>query len=292
MLCALPKNLTPQWRIQIITKCVRDESDEELRIFALKYLPLLIHFLGVSSNSLVFQLIHPAMNEEKSLNVLKSYADLLNMICCLISRKTIIIRKTNFKIDADNLIQRSHLNSNTNKIHFSEIMDHFELICTCCDRKMIDHSILPKLTRRKNIEMFQILYNRPKNVDTQVLMQFINVLSGSNRLFQQQNENSMTQIISIRSRLLQNLERSFNHLEFGRQLHQRTLVAPETLEQNSNDNNKTNSNLTYIYKEALNLFADESIDSMVRFDFSRFSIPKLICFNTTNTMPHQASTTS
>ena len=50
-----------------VSKSVKDEPDEEIRICALQYLPYLIYFLGVSSNSLVFKLIHPTLNEEKSL---------------------------------------------------------------------------------------------------------------------------------------------------------------------------------------------------------------------------------
>jgi hypothetical protein len=159
-----------------------------------------------------------------------------------------------------------------------EMTDHFELICTCCDRKLIDTEILPVISRRKNTEHFQVLYNRPKNVDTQVLMQFVHVLSG-NKFVARGNSNE--KFGKIRAKLLHNLERSFNHLEFNRLLHQQTLVTPEVLDQNlgaggeshsssstnivgSVKQNDTNSNLTYIYKETLNLFADESIDSMVR----------------------------
>jgi len=300
LLCLIPKPICPLWRTQIISKCVKDDTDESLRICALKYLPYLIYYLGASSNSLVFQLIHPALNEEKSINVINSYAILLNVICCLMSRKLIIIRKSLYSID--------ELTFNTNQdFDFTEMSDHFELLCGCCDKKKIDSKILPKLTRQENLLMFQKLYDRPKNVDTKVLMQFIYMLSSSKILNQNQsNANSDTatkhdaQLIHIKSKLLSNLEKAFNHLEFNRSLDHQTLVSHDVLIssvmtdksashiKNINNNNNTNSNLTYIYKETLNLFGDESLDSQIRFDFSRFSIPKLICFNVLNSsLPHQ-----
>lgn len=97
LLCFLPKNVSPLWRTHVLSRCVRDETDADLRQCALKYLPFLIYFLGVSANSLVFQLIHPAIIEEKSIEVLQAYARMLNIICCLISRKCILIRKIAFQ---------------------------------------------------------------------------------------------------------------------------------------------------------------------------------------------------
>ena len=293
----MPKPICPLWRTQIISKCVKDDTDESLRICALKYLPYLIYYLGASSNSLVFQLIHPALNEEKSINVINSYAVLLNVICCLMSRKLIIIRKASYPIE--------DISYNDNQeLEFTEMSSYFELLCGCCDKKKIDCSILPKLKRPENLAMFQKLYDRPKNVDTKVLMQF--VLISSKMLNQNQNNSSNEttkqdiHLTYIKSTLLSNLENAFNHLEFNRNLDHQTLVSHDGLisavmADNKNANhmknintNNTNSNLTYIYKETLILFGDESLDAHIRFDFSRFSIPKLICFNTSNAaLPNQ-----
>ena len=297
LLCLLPKSICPIWRTHIISKCVKDDTDESLRICALKYLPYLIYFLGASSNSLVFQLIHPALNEEKSLNVINSYAILLDLICCLMSRKLVIVRRAVFSIE------EISYSDNQDEMRFTEMSDYFEPLCACCDKKKIDLKILPNLTRHENLVMFQKLYDRPKNVDTKVLMQFIYMLSSAKMLNQNQgntnnsnnNNNETTkndtQMIQIKSKLLANLEKAFNHLEFNRGLDQQTLVSHEFLIssvmadktashiKNINNNNNTNSNLTYIYKETLNLFGDETLDSQIRFDFARFSIPKLICFN-------------
>lgn len=97
LLCLLPKNVSPHWRTQVMSRCVRDEPDGDLRQCALKYLPYLIYSLGVSANSLVFQLIHPAMTKEKSPEVLQMYARMLTILCCLISRKCILVRKIAFQ---------------------------------------------------------------------------------------------------------------------------------------------------------------------------------------------------
>lgn len=287
LICLIPKNICPQWRTQLVTKCIRNETDEDLKICTLKYLPYLIYFLGVSSNSLIFQLIHPAMNEEKSLNVLKSYADLLSFICCLISRKSIILRKQSFTVDFD-------MSNNTQELPLIEICKYFELICTCCDKQIIDSNILTKIVKRKNFELIQMLYNRPKLVDTQVLMQFIYVLGGSRGLIHNTENKHDSLIVEIKSTLLKNLQRVFNHLEFGRKLNQQTLVShdAETApnQSSSSSHNNTNSNLTFFYKEALNLLSDETLNSSVRFDFARFAVPKLICYNITNLIQNQVST--
>lgn len=293
MICLIPKNVCPLWRTQLVTKCIRNEGDEQLRICTLNYLPYLIYFLGVSSNSLVFQLIHPSMNEEKSLNVLKSYADLLSVMCCLISRKSIIVRKSSFSTELESC-------SNTKEsLSISEMSKYFDIICTCCDKKKIDSQIYPKLVKRKNSDYFQVLYNRPKFVDTQILMQFIYVLGGSRGFNQNTDNKNDSLIIEIKSTLLKNLERVFNHLEFVRKLNQQTLVSHEIADpaflphgsflNSSTNQTNTNSNLTYIYKEALNLLSDETLNSSVRFDFSRFTIPKLVCHNVASVVQNQAS---
>jgi hypothetical protein len=278
LICLLPKTICPQWRTQLISKCVRDEADEPLRICALKYIPYLIYFLGVSSNSLIFQLIHPALGHEKSLAVIDAYADLLNQICCLISRKLIVIRRATFSMD--------DLSLSSSRV---ELSDFFEMVCACCDKKKIDLQIVPKLITRKNIELFQTLYKRPKNVDTKAIMEFVYVLSGTKGLNQAEAHTA-----SIRSRLLASLERAFNHLEFGRHLDQQTLVSHELALEKSSAKSKTATkcDLSYIYKETLSLLGDESLYSSTRFDFARFSIPKLICLSSLTPMPHQISASS
>lgn len=263
-----------QWRTHIVSKCVREESDEEIRICAIKYLPYLIYFLGVSSNSLVFKLIHPGLSEEKSSLVVKEYGQLLNSICCLISRKAVIIRKASFTV------QTNAQNTSSSDEPKLELSDNFKLVCTFCDKKHIDKNLLSKLKRRKNLDLFQSLYNRPKHVDSQILMQFVKILANYH---DEQYGNE------IKSNLLKNLGRIFNHLEFGRQLNKQILVASDLNEDMSISNSATllvkpnnQTNLTYIYKESINLLADISLDSLARFDFARHSIPKLICLNSTS----------
>ena len=116
LLCMLPKNVCPQWRSQVMSRCVRNEPDADVRRCALTYLPYLIYSLGVSANSLVFQLVHPAMGDEKSPDVLRAYAAMLTVLCCLISRKSLLIRKSVFAVcasgdeDTNNDRYRSLLN--------------------------------------------------------------------------------------------------------------------------------------------------------------------------------------
>lgn len=255
----------------------------------------MIYFLGVSSNSLVFKLIHPTLNEEKSLNVIKEYGNFLNLICCLISRKAVVIRKSSFNIQINLLTYSSDSKKQKNKDEsLFEMNNYFKFICTCCDKKKIDTRFLPRIKRRKNYDLFQTLYNRPKYVDTQILMQFIKVLcsNNSNNNSRNQNETKIDiQLNEIKSTLLKNLVRTFNHLEFGRQLNKQILVSSDSLNDyvlstgsgggggGQTKSNPTNTNLTYIYKEAFNLLSDSSLKVMTRFDFSRFSIPKLISIN-------------
>ncbi|CAF0950646.1 unnamed protein product [Brachionus calyciflorus] len=282
LLCLIPKNACDQWRVQLITKCLRQESDDEIRITTLKYLPFLIYFLGVSSNALVFQLIHPAMNEEKSLNVLKYYSIFLGKICCLISRKCMILRKTSCTVNLEP-------DQNKNHFSFNEMSDNFNLVCTFCDKKFIDTKILPRIGKRKNSDFIQMLFNRPKLVDTQVIMKFVYILSGT-RGFLNSPENL---VIEVKSLLLQNLERVFNHLEFSRKLNQQALISHEFSDLNnfpsSNSAQLNNTNLTLIYKEALNLLADDTLNIKIRFEFAKYSIPKLLSQNSHGQISNQDS---
>ena len=159
-----------QWRTHIVSKCVREESDVEIRICAIRYLPFLIYFLGVSSNSLVFKLIHPGLNEEKCAQVIKEYGEILNSICCLISRKALIIRRASFTIQI-NIQNTSYYDEPK-----MELRDHFKLICTFCDNKHIDNNLLSELKQRKNLDFFRSLYNRPKHVDSQIRDSQINAV--------------------------------------------------------------------------------------------------------------------
>lgn len=83
-------------------------------------------------------------------------------------------------------------------------------------------------------------------------------------------------IIEIRSKLLKNLERTFNHIEFSRHLHKETIAQDIMdlskmiqLSKTSMSNKTTNCNVSFIYKEALKLFSDDCLHPMIRFDFSR-----------------------
>lgn len=89
--------------------------------------------------------------------------------------------------------------------------------------------------------------------------------------------NQETKVTEIRSKLLKNLERTFNHVEFGRQLHNETIAQDIMdlskmiqLSKTSISKKTTNCNVSFIYKEALKLFADDCLHPMVRFDFSRW----------------------
>ena len=76
------------------------------------------------------------------------------------------------------LEEKENDNDNEDAMYYHvEMSEYFELLCTCCDKKKIDEKILPKITKRRNLDTFQTLYNRPKYVDTQILMTFVNILS-------------------------------------------------------------------------------------------------------------------
>lgn len=275
LLCLIPKNVCDQWRVQLLTKCIRQEQDEEIRICALKYLPFLFYFLGVSANSLVFQLVHPALSQENSLNVLKHYATLFGTMCCLVSRKCIVLRKNTYSEKLDPDCQNKDLFS------FNEMTDYFTLLCSCCEKAYLDSVVLPKLMKRKNSDHIQMLMNRPKLVDSQVLMKFVHILSG-NRGFGDSNDEF--QIAEIKSNFLLNLDRVLNHLEFGRKLNQQVLNSNEFCNPNayppsSNSVQFNSANLTMIYKVVLNLLSDDSLDARVKLQFAQDSISKLISQN-------------
>lgn len=168
--------------------------------------------------------------------------------------------------------------------------EYFDIICTCCDKNQIDMQILPKINRRKNQELFHTLYNRPKYVDPQILIQFFLVLIGlKGPLVNVENKNDSeslqsSYLICIRSQLLKNLDRVFNHVEFGRKLDRHSLTNVENLDPNFTMNNfasssnatsglsNTNSSyLTFIFRETMNLFADETLDSIIRLFSFKFN---------------------
>ncbi len=128
----------------------------------------------------------------------------------------------------------------------------------------------------------------------------IGVRNEQNATTQIKAEADDPQVIEIKSKLLENLERTYNHLEFGRFLHKETIAQDivdlsrmNQLAKVSTSNSKfTNSNISFIYKESLKLFSDDSLDPMVRFNFSRFTVPKLICFVSSGSIFNQQISTS
>lgn len=168
----------------------------------------------------------------------------------------------------------------------------FDLVCTCCDRRRIEDYIIPRLNKRKNVDMMQILLNRPKNVDSQVLIQFMYILSGSRSFMlttENSGENSTGELIKkIKVVLAQSLPRAFHHIEFSRHLNQQSLMKPLEIGQISRTGDdvsagqsslKNNQNLTAIYKESIGLLNDDSLRPIVRFNFARMAISNLICNN-------------
>ena len=177
LLCLIPNNYVQTWRGHIISQTIRQDPDTELRIWAIKYLPYLMYFVGVSSNALVFQLIPPCLKNERSLDVLKEFSSLLKYICCLISRKCIILRKSTFDKQINLINADIEFKNDSLEIEHAEMGQYFEIVCACCDKKEIDTKIIPKITRGKNMDIFAQLYNRPKYVDTQLIMTFVHYLS-------------------------------------------------------------------------------------------------------------------
>lgn len=190
--------------------------------------------------------------------------------------------------------------------------EYFDIICTCCDKTQIDMQLLPKITRRKNIDSINALYNRPKKVGPEILIQFFLVLNGTKGALaaaigtthqskestaqQQQQQHNKEAVnheaapfVEIRSLLLKNLHRVFNHIEFARKLdaHMLTSVVDNvdsdflltgsvaasvinaatlsSASSNANGGANTNAvNSTYIFRETMNLLADETLDSITR----------------------------
>jgi serine/threonine-protein kinase ATR len=232
---------------------------------------------------LIFQLIHPTLADEKNVNVLKDYSNLLRIICCLISRKCFIYRTKEFILFELNIISYENELGNNEKLFINDTLDsYFQLICTCCDKQIIDTCIKPSLKKEKNQECIEMLQNRPKFVDSNILIQFFHVLNGDLNQINLTNLNNSL-ITSIKTRLLYYIERAFNHLEFPRLLNENvmngSLIVNCTSTQSSNSNI---NNLTFLYKEALNLFSNESLNSLVRAYFARFTVPKLVHLQSTS----------
>ncbi len=282
LLCFLPKaNAYSQWRVNLVTKCLKDDRHETVRQATIKYLPYLIHNLGVTSNALVFQLIHPTMLNEKSVNVLKDYVRILRTICCINSRKCFMYRSEGDFLDksvASLVSFERDLQLNT-KLFVNDVLEnYFRLYCTCCDKYSIDAHIVPGLKKPRNIQSIQTLTNRPKVIDPNILICFF-------KHFNSDLASSDPGIGNlIKCRLLHFTERILNHLEFPRTLDMKTLndsygnqipISPISPSANFSTSN-TNPNLTYLYTEVLNLFSDESLLFSMRANFARFTIPKLI----------------
>ena len=299
ILCLLPRSSFPQWRINLITKCFKDKN-YLLRKCSLKYVPYLIYNLGVVSNSLIFQLIHPTLAEEKNVVVHKDYSNLLRFICCLISRKCFIYRTKDY-IFYDQLFDLNYISYEkelelNEKLFKNDYLDsYFQLICTCCDKSLIDTQIKPKIKKFKNQELIETLNNRPKFVDSNILTQFFHVLNGDLNQNNLANLNSNL-IKSIKTRLLLYIERSFNHLEFPRYLNEQIMNG--TVNHLGGTSSNLN-NLTFLYKEAINLFTNDSLNSLVRAYFARFTVQKIIhvqtltnIINSSNNSPTSSSTSS
>lgn len=161
----------------------------------------------------------------------------------------------------------------------------------------IDSELVPKITRRKTIDMLHTLYNRPKYVDPNILIHFFAVLSGThgplaattsmatNGISNDATSITMsteamittTAMTEMKSQLLKNLERVFNHIEFGRKLDMQMLMGVDSFVTSLLDPTATsahshasaaNSNatsLTYIFKETMNLLADHNLNDSIRF---------------------------
>jgi hypothetical protein len=192
-------------------------------------------------------------------------------------------------LDTFKLINNKHNDENIKYVETIlslEKHDLFEIVCTCCDKKRISSDIIPKLVQKKNIDMFQMLFKRPKNVDNQVIVQFIILLTGSigfnsscfihDKLINKEKDKLL--VNSIKSKIFKNLEGALNHLEFGRYLNEQTLLF---LSKNKSlplqlNSQTSNQNLTYIYKELVKMLKDQTMNSISRLNFVRSSITKLV----------------
>jgi hypothetical protein len=286
LMCFLPKaSPYTQWRVNIITKCLKDDKYERVRQATIKYLPYLIYNLGVTSNALVFQLIHPTMLNEKSLNVLKDYVNVLRTICCINSRKCFMYRKDrqylDYQLHPSSLVSYERdLDLNSTLFAHDILENHFHLYCACCDKAFVDANILPGFKKEKNLNLIQTLINRPKVVDPNILICFFKHFNGDLA------NAEPTCACLIKSRLLHYTERLLNHLEFPRTLDMKTLndsygnpilispISPSAATSLSTSN--TNPNLTYLYTEVLGLLSNETIMFPMRANCARFTIPKLI----------------
>lgn len=255
LLCLFPRNFSSSWRIYLITKCLKDHKNDTIRKITLKFIPYLLYNLGVSSNSLVFQVLCPQLENETSDLVFKEYSNLFGQVCCILSRKCFLYCDFK-KRQAVNFLEELENEPSSND--GEDLTKNLRILCTCCDNCEIESLIKLKLRKPKNIELMDTLKNRPKLVDSTIVVKFLTSLVKCDD-------------IKIKNEILTNLDRVFNHIEFPRVL--------EQVEDNP---------YTFIFKESMSLLSNESIDSLIRANFGRFTIRKMV-FSQNDTQNSQNS---
>nr|XP_034325117.1 serine/threonine-protein kinase ATR isoform X2 [Crassostrea gigas] len=143
-LSLLPKDVSPQWRVHVFRQACTD-SDNELKIAAVRCLPLLLVHLGPNANHLVHDLLIPMVNTTDSL-IKESLVSISGILACVICRKAVLRKETN----RHGLVDHQH-----------------KIQCLSCD------NLLDKSESGTSKE-------RPKLVDPNMFLPFVGIITNSN----------------------------------------------------------------------------------------------------------------
>ena len=94
VLALLPKEVCPQWRCSVFKSFLLEKSTKkELIVNTLNYFSVLLHILGPSSNSMVYEALHEMVKKtNEDVEVLQSLSANLGNLACVISRKSTLVR--------------------------------------------------------------------------------------------------------------------------------------------------------------------------------------------------------
>ncbi|KAL4227217.1 hypothetical protein ACF0H5_012662 [Mactra antiquata] len=88
VLALLPKEVASKWRIHVFRQALCDNI-LDIKITAVDIFPVLLYHLGPNANHLVYDLLHPSL-DEKSIDLHKSLAVISGPLACVVSRKAVL----------------------------------------------------------------------------------------------------------------------------------------------------------------------------------------------------------
>lgn len=92
ILSLLPKEVAPKWRVHVFRQALSDTTVEVKRA-AIDVFPILLYHLGPNANHLVYDLLHPCV-EDKADKILRALARIAGPLACVVSRKAVLSKSS------------------------------------------------------------------------------------------------------------------------------------------------------------------------------------------------------